>query len=93
MTTAQLITWRHSLHEIAETAFNEHKTAEYIAEQLRLLGLEVTTGIGGTGVIGTLTRGSGKKTIGLRADLDGLPLLEKSAVSYKSKYDGAMHAF
>jgi hippurate hydrolase len=92
MTTAQLITWRHSLHEIAETAFNEHKTAEYIAEQLRLLGLEVTTGIGGTGVIGTLTRGSGKKTIGLRADLDGLPLLEKSAVSYKSKNDGAMHA-
>ena len=92
MNSAQLITWRHSLHEIAETAFNEHKTAEYIAEQLRLLGLEVTTGIGGTGVIGTLKRGSGKKTIGLRADLDGLPLLEKSAVSYKSKNDGAMHA-
>jgi len=92
MTTAQLTTWRHHLHGIAETAFNEHKTAEYIAEQLRLLGLEVTTGIGGTGVIGTLKRGSGKKTIGLRADLDGLPLLEKSAVSYKSKNDGAMHA-
>ena len=65
MTSAQLTTWRHHLHGIAETAFNEHKTAEYIAEQLRLLGLEVTTGIGGTGVIGTLKRGSGKKTIGL----------------------------
>lgn len=92
MTSAQLTSWRHDLHKIAETAFKEFKTAEYIAEQLLALGLEVTTGIGGTGVVGTLKRGSGKRSVGLRADLDGLPLLEKSGASYASKHEGSMHA-
>ena len=48
MTSDQLITWRHHLHSIAETAFTEHNTAAYIAEQLRDLGLDVETGVGGT---------------------------------------------
>lgn len=92
MTSTQLTTWRQDLHQIAETAFKEFKTSEYITEQLKNLGLEVTTGIGGTGVVGTLKRGSSSKSIGLRADLDGLPLSEKSGAPYSSKHEGSMHA-
>lgn len=91
MTATQLTTWRQHLHTIAETAFNEHTTAEYIAQQLNQLGLKVTAGIGGTGVVGTLTRGNSKKSVALRADLDGLPLLEKSGAEYAST-SGSMHA-
>lgn len=91
-TSSQLITWRHHLHSIAETAFKENVTAAYIATQLQGLGLEVTTNIGGTGVIGTLKRGSNLKAITLRADMDGLPLVEKSGAAYAPATAGAMHA-
>ena len=86
-----LLMWRHHLHSIAETAFNEIDTSDYIAEQLRQLGLDVTTGLGGTGVIGTLKRGTRNKSIGLRADMDGLPLQEKSGAAY-AQTSGSMHA-
>ena len=92
MTADQLITWRHHLHSIAETAFTEHKTSAYIAEQLRDLGLDVATGVGGTGVIGTLKRGTSDRSIGLRADMDGLPLHEKSGAPYAPATSGSMHA-
>ncbi|MGH7291843.1 MAG: amidohydrolase, partial [Myxococcota bacterium] len=57
--------WRHALHEIAETAFGEHQTAAFVANVLRSLGLDVATGVGGTGVVGTIQRGG--RPIGFRA--------------------------
>lgn len=83
------IEWRHALHEIAETAFGEHQTAAFVADVLRSLGLDVATGVGGTGVVGTIERGV--RPIGFRADLDGLPLRERTGLSYSSRTD-AMHA-
>lgn len=81
--------WRHALHEIAETAFDEHQTAAFVADTLRSLGLDVATGIGGTGVVGTIDRGG--RPIGFRADMDGLPLRERTGLLYSSRTD-AMHA-
>lgn len=88
----RLLEWRHHLHSIAETAFTEHRTAGYVADQLRALGLEVATGIGGTGVVGTLRRGRGSGSVLLRADMDGLPLTERSGAPYAPTTPGAMHA-
>jgi hippurate hydrolase len=88
----RVIEWRRHLHSIAETAFGEFETSKYVAEVLRELGLEVHVGIGGTGVVGTLSRGDGGKSIGLRADLDGLPLTEKSGADYAPQAPGSMHA-
>lgn len=81
--------WRHALHEIAETAFGEHHTAAFVADTLRSLGLDVTTGIGGTGIVGTIDRGG--RPIGFRADMDGLPLRERTGLPYSSRTE-AMHA-
>lgn len=90
--TQQLVDWRHALHRIAETAFEERRTAEFVADTLRSLGLQVATGIGGTGVVGTLRRGQATRSVGLRADMDGLPLREATGLAYASAHPGAMHA-
>lgn len=66
----QLTEWRHYLHEHPESAFEETGTAAFVAEKLREMGIEVETGIGKTGVVGTLKVGDGKGVIGLRADMD-----------------------
>lgn len=92
MTTSAVVTWRHRLHQIAETAFAEHRTARFIADTLRSLGIEVATGVGGAGVVGTLTRGTSGRAIGLRADMDGLPLDEATGLPYASEHAGSMHA-
>jgi hippurate hydrolase len=92
MINPPLIAWRHRLHELAETAFSEHQTAQFIAETLRSLGIGVTTGVGGTGVVGTLTRGSSDWAVGFRADLDGLPIAESTGLPYTSRHGGSMHA-
>ncbi len=81
--------WRHALHEIAETAFGEHQTSAFVADALRSLELDVSTGVGGTGVVGTIQRGG--RPIGFRADMDGLPLRERTGLPYSSRTD-AMHA-
>jgi len=86
-------TWQHRCHIHAhpELSFEEKKTAEYIEESLKELGVPCTTGLGGgTGL--TAEIGSGAKTIGLRADIDALPIHEISDQPYKSKNDGVMHA-
>ena len=88
--------WRHDLHQIPETGLAEHRTGDYLAAELAAMGLEVTRGVGGTGLVATV-RGSGSSTgesraIGLRADMDGLPLLERNALPYRSRHDGTMHA-
>jgi amidohydrolase len=84
--------WRHDLHRIPETAFGEHETSAYVARVLRELGFEVVTGIGGTGVVGSLTRGTSQCAVGLRSELDGLPITERSGVDFASGRPGTMHA-
>ena len=71
------------LHAHPELSFAEHRTAGIVAERLRELGYDVTTGVGGTGVVGVLTRGSGP-TVLLRADMDGLPVQEQTGLPYAS---------
>jgi hippurate hydrolase len=90
--TARVRAWRHALHEIPETAFDEHRTSAYVADVLRAIGYEVTTGIGGTGLVGSLTRGTSGRSVGLRSELDGLPILERSGVEHASRTEGRMHA-
>lgn len=86
-----LIAIRRDLHANPELAFNEHRTAGIVANALRLLGLEVHEGIGGTGVVGTLRCGSSARSVGLRADMDALPMIELGQSSYKSRTSGAHH--
>jgi len=89
----ELIRWRHYLHEHPETAFQEIKTSKFIAEKLRSFGMNVEVGIAETGVVGTLQRGSNTdRKVGLRADMDGLDLVEENEFAYKSKHEGKMHA-
>lgn len=89
----QLMTWRHHLHRHPETGFEEVRTAEYVAQALAELGLEVQRGIGGTGLVASLTVGSGKGVIGLRADMDALNIAEDAERSaHASLVPGKMHA-
>ena len=91
--TPQVIAWRHHIHTNPELGFNEHETARFVADRLRAFGLdEVHEGIGGTGVVGVLRGGSGSRAIGLRAELDALPVLEMTGLPYASKKPGVMHA-
>jgi hippurate hydrolase len=87
-----ILAWRHRLHEIPETGFEERETSDYIAGKLTSFSVAVTRGIGGTGVVGTLRRGEGKRAIGLRADMDALAIAEAGTPSYASKHEGRMHA-
>jgi hippurate hydrolase len=89
---AEAVAWRRRLHQHPELAFHEQKTADFIAAQLVDFGLSVHRGLGGTGVVGTLSRGIGQRTIGIRADMDALPIEEKSGVPYASSVKGVMHA-
>lgn len=86
----QLIAWRREIHMHPELGFQEHRTAELIADALGEMGLEVETGIGKTGVVGRL--GEGPPAVGLRADMDALPIQEANDVPYASQVDGVMHA-
>ena len=90
--TPEVVGWRHRIHANPELGFHEHVTACFVAEQLRSFGLEVHEGIGGTGVVGVLRGGSGRRAIGLRAELDALPIVERSGRPYASRNDGVMHA-
>ena len=84
--------WRRDIHAHPEIAFEEHRTAEIVAEKLKSFGIEVETGIAGTGVVGTLKKGTGNRAIGLRADLDALLINEANDFEHKSKNPGKMHA-
>lgn len=88
----QLVCWRRHLHQFPETGFNEHKTSDYVAKALELLGLEVHRGIGGTGLVASLTVGDGMGVIGLRADMDALAMTETAeGRAHISKNAGCMH--
>jgi hippurate hydrolase len=84
--------WRQHLHQFPETAFEETKTAKFIAEKLASFGLEVRQGLGKTGVVATLSAGNSSKKIALRADMDALLIQEQNTFAYKSRHDGKMHA-
>ena len=88
----ELVRWRHHLHAHPETAFEERATAAFVAERLASFGLEVHTGLAGTGVVGVLRGGSSADAIGLRADLDALHIHERSGLPHASKHEGRMHA-
>jgi hippurate hydrolase len=84
--------WRHDLHAHPELGFEETRTAAKVAGLLRGFGLEVHEGIGGTGVVGILGKGNGNRSIGIRADMDALPIEEANDFSYRSRHEGQMHA-
>jgi hippurate hydrolase len=85
--------WRRDLHQHPELCFEERRTAEIVAEKLRSWGIEVHEGIGVTGVVGVLKgQGNSPRSIGIRADMDALPMQEMNDFSYKSAIDGKMHA-
>ncbi|MET4898278.1 M20 aminoacylase family protein [Sphingomonadaceae bacterium jetA1] len=88
----EAIALRHDLHRHPELAWNEHRTAGRVATLLEEWGYRVTSGVGGTGVVGSLTRGNGSASIGIRADMDALPIEEASGVAFASANKGQMHA-
>ena len=90
--TARTVAIRRDLHRIPETAFNEHKTSAFIAERLRVLGLQVRTGVAGTGVVGLLQGNKPGPTVMLRSDIDALPMTETTGLSFASSHEGVMHA-
>jgi hippurate hydrolase len=88
----ELTTIRQDIHAHPELGFTEHRTSDIVAKQLEALGIEVHRGVGGTGVVGVLREGNGPVSIGLRADMDALPILEANELPYKSTKPGVMHA-
>ena len=84
--------WRRDIHAHPELGFQEHRTAEFVAAKLREFGLTVHTGIGGTGVVGVLQNGNETAAIGLRADMDALPIREANRFAHASTNEGVMHA-
>ncbi|GAB2491040.1 M20 aminoacylase family protein [Comamonas humi] len=83
---------RRDLHAHPELGFQEERTSSLVAECLERWGFQVTRYVGGTGVVGTLARGTGRHSIGLRADMDALPMQEANTFEHRSRHDGRMHA-
>lgn len=80
----QVIAWRHHFHEFPELSNREFRTAAYVEKYLKSLGLQVTTGVARTGVVGVLKTGKPGPVVALRADMDGLPVLEQNDLPYRS---------
>lgn len=83
--------WRQQIHSQPELGFKEFKTSSFIVDKLKSFGIEVHQGLGGTGVVGVLENGSGP-TIGIRADIDALPIKEQNDIEHKSTHENCMHA-
>lgn len=92
MDISPLVALRRDLHMHPELAYNEHRTAAIVAEFLEHLGIEVHRGIGKTGVVGVLKRGTGARAVGLRADMDALPMNDLGSQPWKSQQPGVCHA-
>ena len=84
--------WRQDFHRHPEFGFEEKRTAQLVAERLRSFGLDVEEGVGGTGVVATLKRGTANRSIALRADMDALRIQEATNAAYASENRGYMHA-
>jgi hippurate hydrolase len=89
---ATMTAWRRDIHAHPELGFQEQRTAELVAEKLGAFGIEVHRGVGKTGVVGVLRVGNSHRSIGLRADMDALPILEANRFDHRSRHDGRMHA-
>ena len=87
-----LTEWRHDIHAHPELGFEEQRTSDLVAQKLAEFGCEVFRGIGKTGVVGRLRAGNSPRSIGLRADMDCLPIEEATNLSYRSQNAGRMHA-
>ncbi|BDB26667.1 amidohydrolase [Cupriavidus sp. P-10] len=83
---------RHQIHAHPELAFEERRTSDLVAEQLAAWGYAVHRGLGSTGLVGTLRKGDGTKALGIRADMDALPIQEQTGLAYASTIAGKMHA-
>jgi hippurate hydrolase len=92
MQADEFVAIRRDIHSEPELAFEEHRTSTIVAAALESYGYVVHRGLGGTGVVGQLKRGDGAKRLGLRADMDALPIVEANTFGYASKRRGAMHA-
>jgi hippurate hydrolase len=88
----EMTRWRRDFHAHPELGFEENRTAAIVAGKLREYGLEVHTGIGRTGVVGVLRAGDSTRAVGLRADMDALPINEANTFGHRSTHDGRMHA-
>jgi hippurate hydrolase len=84
--------WRHDIHAHPELGYEEHRTADTVARKLAEWGVEVHRGIAGTGVVGVLRNGTSSRAIGLRADMDALPMTEETGLPHASTNRGRMHA-
>ncbi|NLO05274.1 MAG: amidohydrolase [candidate division WS1 bacterium] len=90
--TADLVQWRRQMHMYPEPSMREHRTAAYVIERLREIGIgEIQEGVGETGVV-AIVRGQGDRCVALRADMDALELKEETGAEYASRIDGMMHA-
>lgn len=88
----RLVALRHELHAHPELAFEEHRTADLVVRVLEKAGIEVHRGLAGTGVVGVLRAGRSPRAIGLRADMDALPIEEENTFPHRSRHPGRMHA-
>jgi hippurate hydrolase len=88
----EFVRLRRQIHSEPELAFEEHRTAALVADKLESWGYDVERGVGGTGVVGRLIRGSGARRLGLRADMDALPIAEATGAAWASRRPGVMHA-
>jgi amidohydrolase len=90
--TEQLIAWRHHLHAHPELSRQESATAAFVCERLAEMGVAHAANIGGHGVVASISRGASNRSVGLRADMDALPIEEATGTEYASKNPGVMHA-
>lgn len=91
-TAAEFVDIRRSIHAHPELAFEETRTSDIVAECLERWGYQVHRGLGTTGVVGVLKKGQGDKSLGIRADMDALPIHEQTGLDYASRLPGKMHA-
>jgi amidohydrolase len=89
---AELTEWRRDLHAHPELGFEETRTSDLVAAKLAAFGCEVHRGLGKTGVVGTLRAGASSRSVGLRADMDALPIAEANLFPHRSQHQGKMHA-
>ena len=85
---AELTAIRHDIHAHPELGLEEHRTADLVARKLEEWGIEVHRGVGMTGVVGVLRNGNGQASVGLRADMDALPILEATELPHASQNPG-----
>jgi amidohydrolase len=89
---SEMTGWRRDIHAHPELGFEETRTSDLVAQKLEAFGIEVTRGVGKTGLVGRLRAGNSPRAIGLRADMDCLPILEANSFAHRSQHSGKMHA-